>query len=118
MTMTVIGIAPKVLAASAVGAAVGMVLGTGKLWERLVRGTVGCAVALIGHPVGGKVLGGVLNLVLADKWMPTQTDLDVLAGFAFGLVGMVACQAAINAMTAVRDHADEFVEERIGGEDK
>lgn len=118
MTLTALGIAPKVIASSVVGSAVGMVLGTGRWWERVARGVIGCAVALIGYPIGARLLGAVLDIALPDKWMPPMADLDALAGLTFGLVGMIACQAAINAVTAIRDHADDFVEDHMGGDSK
>ena len=114
MTMTAIGIAPKVLASSIVGSAVGMVLGSGAWWERLTRGFVGCAAAIFGHPIGGRLLGAGLDVALPDKWMPPQPDLDVSAGFLIGLVGMIACQAALNMVTVVKDKAEDIVDDYIG----
>lgn len=114
MTMTAIGIAPKVLASSIVGSAVGMVLGSGAWWERLTRGFIGCAAAIFGHPIGGRLLGAALDVVMPDKWMPPQADLDVSAGFLIGLVGMIVCQAAINAVTAAKEKTGEIVEDYIG----
>lgn len=122
MTITALGIAPKVLASSIVGSAVGMVLGSGAWWERLTRGFVGCAAAIFGHPIGGRVLGAGLDIALPDKWMPPQPDLDVSAGFLIGLVGMIACQAAINAVTAAKekvdDVVDDYIDEHVGKGEK
>ena len=114
MSETVIlGVSTKVLVAGAVGSAVGMVLGTGRWWERLMSGLVGAASAYVGHPVAAKLLVGSAGLVLDDKHLPTPFEMEPVAAFLIGVVGMVACQAAINAVTAVRDRADDFVEHRV-----
>jgi hypothetical protein len=114
MSETVIlGVSAKVVVAGAVGSAVGMVLGTGRWWERLVRGIVGAACAYVGHPVAAKLLLGFAGMVVDDKHLPTAVEMEPVAAFLIGVVGMVACQAAINAVTALRDKADDLVETSI-----
>lgn len=114
MSETVIlGVSAKVIVAGAVGSAVGMVLGTGRWWERLIRGLVGAVSAYIGHPVAAKLLVGLAGLALDDRHLPTSLEMEPVAAFLIGVVGMVACQAAVNAVTAVRDKADDFVEREV-----
>lgn len=103
----------KVALASVMGSAVGAVLGTGKWWERALRGTVGIVSAIVGHKVAAMVLVGLLALLIDEKYLPTVADMEPAAAFMIGVVGMVFCQAAINYMTALRDRADDFVDHQI-----
>ena len=117
MSETVIlGVSAKVVVAGAVGSAVGMVLGTGRWWERILRGLVGSASAYVGHPVAAKLLIGLAALALDEKHLPTPAEMEPVAAFLIGVVGMIGCQAAVNAVTAVRDRADDFVEREARGE--
>ena len=109
-----IGISTKVAVGGVVGSAVGMVLGVGAWWERITRGVVGAASAYVGQPVAAKMLIGMADIVLEREHLPTPAEMEPVAAFLIGVVGMVACQAAINAMTAVRDKADDFVEHHAG----
>lgn len=108
-TMTVLGIAPKVLVAACVGGAVSMVLGGGAWWERLTRGLAGPVVGLLLYPIGAHLLGWGLSRFLEPEWMPSPTDLDVAAGIGIALLGIIACQALLNAGKAAIDDADDLV---------
>lgn len=105
-----IGMTYKAAGAGIIGGAVGSILGSGRWWERASRSLVGTVTAYVGHHVAAKILVGLLDIVLDAPHLPTVGEMEPVAAFLIGLVGMVACQAAINAMTAVRDHADDFVE--------
>lgn len=108
-TMTILGIAPKVVAAACVGGAVSMVLGGGAWWERLTRGLAGPVVGILLYPVGAKLLGWALSRVIDHEWMPTPTDLDVASGIGIALLGIIGCQALLNAGKAAIDDADDLV---------
>ena len=110
-----LGLSVKVIVAGAVGSAVGMVLGTVRWWERVTRGLVGAASAYVWHPVAAKILIGTAALLLEDKHLPSPAEMEPVAAFLFGVVGMIACQAAINTVTAVRDRADDLVEREVKG---
>ena len=73
-----LGLSVKVIVAGAVGSAVGMVLGTGRWWERITRGLVGAASAYVWHPVAAKLLVGSAGLVLDDKHLPTPLDFSTV----------------------------------------
>lgn len=112
-TTFIFGVSTKVVVAGVVGSAVGMVLGHGRWWEKLTRGVVGMATAYVGFGVTAKMLVGLLDIALDEKHLPSPTEMEPVAAFLIGVVGMVACQAAINAMTAVRDKADDMVETTV-----
>lgn len=57
--------------------------------------------------------GTVRCLPSTPSTCPTPLEMEPVAAFLIGVVGMVACQAAINAVTAVRDMADDFVEHGV-----
>lgn len=114
---TIVGISAKTLIAGAVGSAIGMVLGTGTWWERLLRGVVGAATAWVGHGVAAKLLVGLAGIVIAAEHLPTPAEMEPVAAFMIGIVGMVACQFAVNLVTAARDRADDFVEHHLEGDD-
>ncbi|MBT9293344.1 hypothetical protein, partial [Prosthecodimorpha staleyi] len=69
-------------------------LGTGRWWERVTRGLVGAANAYVWHPVAAKILIGTSALLLEDKHLPSPAEMEPVAAFLFGVVGMIACQAA------------------------
>lgn len=108
-----LGMSYKAAIAGGIGGAVGSVLGRGRWWERVARSVVGTMMAYVGHHVTAKILVGVVGIAIADPHLPTVAEMEPVAAFLIGLVGMVACQAAINAMTAVRDHADDYVEHKL-----
>lgn len=108
-TMTILGIAPKVVAAACVGGAVSMVLGGGKWWERLTRGLAGPIAGILLYPIGSKIIGWALSRGIGPEWMPTPTDLDVAAGIGIALLGIIGCQALLNAGAAAVDDADDLI---------
>lgn len=112
--MTMLGVSTKVATASLVGGAIGSVLGQGRWWERMLRGLVGSATAYVGHHVTATILVALLDIPFDPPNLPTVEEMEPVAAFLIGLVGMVLCQAVINAMMAVRDRADDFVDQRMG----
>jgi hypothetical protein len=108
-----LGVSAKVAIGATIGGAVGMVMGSGAWWEKLLRGLVGVGSAYVGHTVSAKIMIGFLATVIDEKHLPTVNEAEPVAAFLIGVVGMIACQAAVNAMTAVRDKADDFVDHRL-----
>lgn len=113
-TAAFLGLAKPTLIAGLLGAAAGSILGPGPWWQRLTRGGVGTITAYAGHHVTAMILCGLVDMVLDAPWVPSIAEMEPVAAFLVGLVGMVVCQAAINAATAARDKADDFVEHRMG----
>ncbi len=111
-----LGVSAKVGAAGLIGSAVGMVLGTGKWWERLIRGVVGAAVAYVAHVPTSKFMIGLMAWVVDREYLPTPAEMEPVSAFFAGVVGMIVCQAVINAITAVRDRADDYVEHKMDGD--
>ena len=110
-----LGVSSKVALAGAVGSAVGMVLGEGRWWERVTRGTVGVASAWVGHGFAAKIMVGLFGVLIDAKYLPSASDAEPVAAFVIGLVGMIACQAAINYMGRVRDLADDVADKQLTG---
>lgn len=110
----VLGISTKVLVATSIGGAVSTVLGGGRWWEKMLRGVVGVGVAYVGHHVTAIILIGLLDYILDPPNLPTVPEMEPVAAFLAGLIGMVLCQALVNAATAARDVADDFVEQKLG----
>ena len=110
---TAIGITSKAAIGGAIGSAIGTVLGTGTWWERILRGLVGAGAAYVGHHPTAMIMTGLLDTILDPPHLPTWSEMEPIAAFGIGIVGMVACQAAVNAMTAVRDKADDYVEHKM-----
>lgn len=108
-----LGITVKVAYSSAIGGAISAVLGAGKWWEKALRGGVGTTVAAIGHHVSAKILVGLLGLILSEKTLPTVEEMEPVAAFLVGLIGMTLCQLAVNAARAARDHVPDFIEDKL-----
>jgi hypothetical protein len=109
----ILGIGIKAFTGAALGSAAGMVLGTGTIFERLVRGTVGAGAAYIGHPMTAKIFLGVLSYGLPKEYLPMPSDMEPVSAFFIGLVGMVVCQAAINMVSEFRDDTRTIIKRRI-----
>lgn len=112
-----LGISTKVGVAGLIGSAVGMVLGTGKWWERGLRGIVGACVAYVAHVPTSKIMVGLVAWAIDKEHLPSPIEMEPVAAFFAGVVGMVLCQAVINAITAVRDKADDYVEHNMRGDE-
>lgn len=110
----VIGMTTKALAGGIIGSAIGTVLGGGTWWERILRGTAGLATCYVGYQVVAKILVGLISIPIPAPYVPTLAEMEPAACLLCGLVGMVTCQALVNAATAVRDRADDFVEHKLG----
>lgn len=111
-----LGITVKVAYSSAIGGAVSAVLGAGKWWEKALRGGVGTTVAAIGHHVAAKILVSLLGIIMSEKMLPTVEEMEPVAAFLVGLVGMTLCQLAVNAARAARDHVPEFIGDQLDGD--
>lgn len=110
-----LGVSVKVVVATSIGGAFSAVLGAGKWWEKALRGVIGVGVAYVGHHVAAIVLVGLLDYVLDPPNLPRVDEMEPVAAFLAGLIGMVLCQAIVNAATAARDVADDLVEDKLGG---
>ena len=108
-----LGITYKVAFSSVIGGAVSAVLGQGAWWEKILRGVVGTTVAGIGHGVAAKVLVGILDIAFDAPNLPAPSEMEPIAAFLAGLVGMSLCQMAVNAARVARDHVPEFIEEKL-----
>lgn len=114
----VIGMTTKAIAGGVIGSAIGTVLGGGTWWERSLRGVVGMTTCYIGYHVVAKILVGLISIPIPAAYLPSVDEMEPAACLLCGMVGMVACQALVNAATAVRDRADDFVEHKLGGDDE
>ena len=112
-----LGITYKVAFSSVIGGAVSAVLGSGAWWEKVLRGIVGTTVAGIGHGVAAKILVGILDIPFDAPNLPTPSEMEPIAAFIAGLVGMSLCQMAVNLARTIRDHVPEFVDEKLVGEE-
>lgn len=113
-----IGVTYKVAFSSVVGGAVSAVLGTGEWWEKVLRGSVGATVAMIGHHVTAKILVGLVDIFLDAPHIPEVAEMEPVAAFLVGLIGMTLCQMAINAARSARDHVPDFIEDKLAPEDE
>lgn len=111
------GVTYRVILASCVGGSVSAVLGHGRWWEKALRGAVGATVALIGHHVTAQILVGLLDFPFDAPNLPTVSEMEPVAAFAVGLVGMMACQTAINTARVVRNTLPDVVEDRLKDDD-
>lgn len=112
--VAVLGVTYRVLLSSLVGGSVSAVLGSGRLWEKALRGIVGATTALIGHHVTAQILVSLLDIPFGPPNLPSVPDMEPVAAFVVGLVGMMLCQAAINTARVARDTLPEVVEDKLG----
>lgn len=109
-TMTMLGVTTKALAGGCVGAAVSMILGAGPWWQRLTRGVVGAAAAYFGHTPAAKLLVGLIDIGLDAPHLPSVAEMEPVAAFAIGVVGLVMAQSLMIAALRLRAHADDLVD--------
>lgn len=108
-----LGITYKVAFASSIGGAVSAVLGQGRWWEKILRGVVGTTVAAIGHHVSAKILVGVVDVFLDPPHVPDVSEMEPVAAFLVGLVGMALCQMAVDVGRRLRRSVPSLIEDRI-----
>lgn len=114
----VIGMTTKAVAGGVIGSAIGTVIGGGTWWERAARGIAGLATCYVGYQIVAKILVGLISIPIPAPYVQTVPEMEPASCLLCGLVGMVVCQALVNAATAVRDHADNYIEHKIDGDAK
>lgn len=113
-TTTILGIVSgKVVAAAVVGSLIGGILWKGSPIERTAVGAGGFLSAITLHPLVGKIIGASLDVILPDKWMPSEIDLHVAGGFLIGMVGMIACASVVSAARHASERVEDIVDQRL-----
>lgn len=107
------GVTYTVASAGVIGGAVSAALGPGKWWEKVLRGIVGTTTAAFGHHVTAIVMVGLLDIPFDAPNLPTVREMEPIAAFLVGLIGMSLCQMAVNSARAARDHVPDYIEGKL-----
>lgn len=113
----IMGVTYTVASAGVIGGAVSAAMGPGRWWEKFLRGVVGTTVAAVGHHVTAIILVGVLDVPFDPPNLPTVQEMEPVAAFLVGLIGMSLCQMAVNAARAARDHVPDYIEDKLNPEE-
>lgn len=103
---SIMGVKVTAILWGSIGGATAAALGPGTWKHRMITAMVGGAFAVaLGPP-----LAHMVDVIEADRWGLTQAEIEPAVIYMAGVLGMMICATAIEAMKRLRERAPGVVD--------